>query len=94
MNVDLPSKHPVKESHDNASSAFTALVLAFVHTALVLGLNPAMLLGPQPEIDPGINPRTCLLSHRRHSGNFPGPTCSVKGAIYVKNILMTFLLQF
>ncbi len=40
-----------------------------------------MLLGPQPGIDPGINPRTCLRSHRRHSCNFPGPTCSVKGAM-------------
>ncbi len=39
-----------------------------------------MLLGPQPGINPGINPGTCLRSHRRHSGNFPGPTCSVKGA--------------
>ncbi len=40
-----------------------------------------MLLGPQPGINPRINPGTCLLSHRRHfSGNFPGPTCSVKGA--------------
>ncbi len=36
-----------------------------------------MLLGPQP----GINPGTCLLSHRRHSGNFLGPKCSVKGVI-------------
>ncbi len=43
---------------------------AFVHTALVPGLNPAMLLGPQPGINPGINPGTCLRSHRRHSGNF------------------------
>ncbi len=43
---------------------------AFVHTALVPGLNPAMLLGPKPGINPGINPGTCLRSHRRHSGNF------------------------
>ncbi len=43
-----------------------------------------MLLGPQPGINPGINPGTCLRSHRRHSGNFPGPTCSVNGAVNVK----------
>ncbi len=54
---------------------------AFVHTALIPGLNPAMLLGPQPGINPGINPGKCLRSHRRQfSGNFPGPTCSVNGA--------------
>ncbi len=38
VNIDLPSKHPVKESHDNVRQAF-------VHTELVPGLNPAMLLG-------------------------------------------------
>ncbi len=32
VNINLPSKHPVKESHDNAT-AFMALVLAFVHRA-------------------------------------------------------------
>jgi len=58
-NIDLPSKHLVKESHDNMlhhyDTTLTALVLAFVHTELVPGLNPGMLLGPQSGIDPGIN---------------------------------------
>ncbi len=71
---------------------FTALVLAFVHTELVLGLNPAMLLGPQPGIDPRINPGTCLRSHRRHSGNFPGPCAVWKGLqCILKNILELYL---
>ncbi len=49
---------------------FYGIDTAFVHTALVPGLNPAMLLGPQPGIDPGINSGTCLRSHRRPSVNF------------------------
>ncbi len=74
---------PVKQSNDKVRHHYDTLYgidPAFVHTAHVPGLNPAMLLGPQPGINPGINPGTCLCSHRRHSGNFPGPTCSVKGA--------------
>uniref|UniRef100_A0A8C1SEH1 Ig-like domain-containing protein n=1 Tax=Cyprinus carpio TaxID=7962 RepID=A0A8C1SEH1_CYPCA len=63
------------ESRDNVrhhyGTPFTVLVLAFVHTALVPGLNPAMLLGPRPGINPGINPGTCLRSHRRRPGNVP-----------------------
>ncbi len=33
----------------------------------------------QPGIDAGINPGMCLRSHRRHSGNFPGPTNCERG---------------
>ncbi len=73
VNVDLPSKHPVKQSNDKVrhhyDTPFTALI-RLLFTQLVPGLNPAMLLGPQPGINPGINPGTCLRSHRRHSAIF------------------------
>lgn len=37
-------------------------------------------IGPDPRNDLRISPSMCLHSHRRHSGNFLRPTCSVKGA--------------
>ncbi|XDV26603.1 hypothetical protein PO909_030259 [Leuciscus waleckii] len=40
-----------------------------------------MLLGPQPGIDPGINPGSCLRLHRRHSANLPGSKRCAKGAL-------------
>ena len=75
----------LKESCDSVCHHYdTALVLAFVHTALVPGLNPAMLLGPRPGINPGVNPIDVLAfkqkATRQCSSNFPGPTCSVKGS--------------
>ncbi len=56
-NIDLHSKHPVKESHDNVRHQ--PLRHWFWH----------------------LFTQMCLRSHRRHSGNFLGPTCSVKGVL-------------
>ena len=63
--------HSWRTTPASASSLRHGIITAFVHTARVPGLNTAMLLGPQHGIDPGINPGSCLRSHRRRSANFP-----------------------
>ncbi len=63
VNVDLPSKHPVKQSNDKVRHHYDTLVTALIrlHTALVPGLNPAMLLGPNPGSIPELIPgRVCV----------------------------------
>ncbi len=61
VNVDLPSKQPGKTVERQSASSLPhtryGIDPAFVHTALVPGLNPAMLLGPNPGSIPG---RVCV----------------------------------
>ncbi len=67
VNVDLPSKHPVKTVERQSASSLPhtryGIDPAFVHTALVPGTEPGNVTRSQP----GINPGTCLRSHRRHT---------------------------